>query len=391
MHLHEHGGLPLLAAVFSYSHRHLELLLLLPPASQHHRLPPACIGRGGRPRGRPLLPPYTDGRRWVSRPGAMHWGYGAGDAPRKPWCLPTASPLAPIRAVCLSSSLFGPRSLGPRTPQWPVQRFWRELVRFAKRKPCSLGRTLKNWVLPVSSPGSLHEVPRGTRNGALCVSEGPAHCAQFRAVWGRSPGPDQGRAVMAAIPPPAPDCSRRRAAAGCGWLARRQNGPSIVARGSASAATGGCRGLRAVRTDQFLPALTRCSLRVVSCLQFGSDRTSELYMTDLHPRLWSRVVTGHQLFGTRWVFAVTCRRCLSFVAAPEWATAGPLRRAAGFQILTTRGGCRFSESLNTVKDVAEESISKDYNSLISDTEKSVKKDMSHEFSSYGHTMWDLNK
>jgi hypothetical protein len=54
-------------------------------------------------------------------------------------------------------------------------------------------------------------------------------------------------------------------------------------------------------------------------------------------------------------------------------------------------GCRFSESLNTVKDVAEESISKDYSSLISDTEKSVKKDMNHEFSSYGHTMWDLNK
>ncbi len=69
---------------------------------------------------------------------------------------------------------------------------------------------------------------------------------------------------------------------------------------------------------------------------------------------------------------------------------GSRAAAAGFQILTTRG-CRFSESLNTVKDVAEESISKDYNSLISNTEKSVKKDMSHEFSSYGHTMWDLNK
>jgi len=34
-------------------------------------------------------------------------------------------------------------------------------------------------------------------------------------------------------------------------------------------------------------------------LQLGSDSTSELFMTDLHPRLWSRVVTGHQLFGTR--------------------------------------------------------------------------------------------
>ena len=52
-------------------------------------------------------------------------------------------------------------------------------------------------------------------------------------------------------------------------------------------------------------------------------------------------------------------------------------------------GCRFSESLNTVKDVAEESISKDYDSLIKDTAKSVKRDMSHEFSSYGHNMWDL--
>ena len=64
MHLYEHGGLPLLAAVFSYSHRHLELLLMLPLESQHHRLSPARIGRGGRPRGRPLLPPYTHGRRW---------------------------------------------------------------------------------------------------------------------------------------------------------------------------------------------------------------------------------------------------------------------------------------------------------------------------------------
>ena len=51
--------------------------------------------------------------------------------------------------------------------------------------------------------------------------------------------------------------------------------------------------------------------------------------------------------------------------------------------------CRFSESLNTVKDVAEKSISEDYDSLIQDTAKSVKADMSSDFSNYGHHMWDL--
>ena len=43
-------------------------------------------------------------------------------------------------------------------------------------------------------------------------------------------------------------------------------------------------------------------------LQLGSDSTSELFMTDLHPRLWSRVVTGHQLFGTRSV-AICAHAC----------------------------------------------------------------------------------
>ena len=79
--------------------------------------------------------------------------------------------------------------------------------------------------------------------------------------------------------------------------------------------------------------------------------TSELYQTSmLHPRLWSRIVTGHQLFGTR-----------------------------------------FSESLNTVKDVAEKSLSEDYDSLIKSTARSVKSDMAKDFSSYGHHMWDLGK
>jgi hypothetical protein len=54
-----------------------------------------------------------------------------------------------------------------------------------------------------------------------------------------------------------------------------------------------------------------------------------------------------------------------------------------------RACVRFSESLNTVKDVAEKSISEDYDSLIKDTAKSVTKDMDKDFSSYGHHMWDL--
>ena len=33
----------------------------------------------------------------------------------------------------------------------------------------------------------------------------------------------------------------------------------------------------------------------------------------------------------------------------------------------------------------------DYDSLISKTAKSVKKDMDSDFSSYGHHMWDLGK
>jgi len=49
----------------------------------------------------------------------------------------------------------------------------------------------------------------------------------------------------------------------------------------------------------------------------------------------------------------------------------------------------FSESLNTVKDVAEKSISEDYDSLIKSTAKNVESDMSHDFKSYGHHMWDL--
>ncbi|EKX49960.1 hypothetical protein GUITHDRAFT_151346 [Guillardia theta CCMP2712] len=64
-------------------------------------------------------------------------------------------------------------------------------------------------------------------------------------------------------------------------------------------------------------------------------------------RLWSRVVTGHQLFGTR-----------------------------------------FSESINTVKDVAEKSLESE-SSVLSNVEKSVKKDISNEFNDYGHHMWDL--
>lgn len=52
-------------------------------------------------------------------------------------------------------------------------------------------------------------------------------------------------------------------------------------------------------------------------------------------------------------------------------------------------GNRFSESLNTVKDVAEKSISEDYDSLIKNTAKSVESDMSHDFKSYGHHMWNL--
>ena len=47
--------------------------------------------------------------------------------------------------------------------------------------------------------------------------------------------------------------------------------------------------------------LTLSGVFVYGLLQLGSDSTSELYMTELHPRLWSRVVTGHQLFGTRLV------------------------------------------------------------------------------------------
>jgi len=50
---------------------------------------------------------------------------------------------------------------------------------------------------------------------------------------------------------------------------------------------------------------------------------------------------------------------------------------------------RFSESLNTVKDVAEKSISEDYDSLIQNTASSVKSDMKSDFSNYGHHMWDL--
>ena len=49
---------------------------------------------------------------------------------------------------------------------------------------------------------------------------------------------------------------------------------------------------------------------------------------------------------------------------------------------------RFSESINTVKDVAEKSLESE-SSVLSNVEKSVKKDISNEFNDYGHHMWDL--
>jgi len=57
--------------------------------------------------------------------------------------------------------------------------------------------------------------------------------------------------------------------------------------------------------------LTLSGLLLYGLWQLGSDSTSELYMTELHPRLWSRVVTGHQLFGTRLVclHTISARAC----------------------------------------------------------------------------------
>jgi hypothetical protein len=71
---------------------------------------------------------------------------------------------------------------------------------------------------------------------------GEADCAHFRAARGRSSGPVQGQAAMAATPPPAPDCSQQRRAV----VSRPFNRSSRL---QASASTGGCRGLCAVRAN----------------------------------------------------------------------------------------------------------------------------------------------
>mmetsp|Transcript_58883 Transcript_58883/g.134715 ORF Transcript_58883/g.134715 Transcript_58883/m.134715 type:complete len:99 (+) Transcript_58883:391-687(+) len=54
-----------------------------------------------------------------------------------------------------------------------------------------------------------------------------------------------------------------------------------------------------------------------------------------------------------------------------------------------RRGCRFSEGLDTVKDMTEKSLDNSAMSLLNHTESTVKDDMSKDFSSYGHHMWDL--
>ena len=54
-----------------------------------------------------------------------------------------------------------------------------------------------------------------------------------------------------------------------------------------------------------------------------------------------------------------------------------------------RYGRRFSEGLDTVKDMTEKALDTDAKSLISKTESAVTNDMSKDFSSYGHHMWDL--
>eukprot|EP00284_Hemiselmis_tepida_P015213 CAMPEP_0174930406 /NCGR_PEP_ID=MMETSP1355-20121228/31145_1 /TAXON_ID=464990 /ORGANISM="Hemiselmis tepida, Strain CCMP443" /LENGTH=77 /DNA_ID=CAMNT_0016176699 /DNA_START=45 /DNA_END=278 /DNA_ORIENTATION=+ len=72
----------------------------------------------------------------------------------------------------------------------------------------------------------------------------------------------------------------------------------------------------------------------------------ELQQTQLH--LWSRIVTGHQLFGTR-----------------------------------------FSEGVDAVKDLTEEALLHKSTSLLHGAEESVKHDMHSDFKSYGHHMWNL--